>query len=113
MKSVFLIAPVLAAATVQPLKAQSASTTPAPQYRISGDRSLRPSEIRDDGAKTYLNWPAATELPAIFAVDEQGREVMIDVWMRNGQLVIDSVPDRLVFRLDRQSARAERKRRRP
>lgn len=77
-------------------------------YRLSGDRSLRPSQISDDGAKMYLTWPADAELPAIFALDSRGQEIMVDVWMRDGRLVIDAVHPRLVFRLDRQIARAER-----
>lgn len=77
-------------------------------YRLSGDRTLRPSLINDDGAKMYLTWPPDAELPAIFALDIGNREVMVDAWMRGGRLVIDRIHPRLIFRLDRQVARADR-----
>lgn len=81
-------------------------------YRLKGDRALMPLSISDDGIKTYLSWPATAELPAIFIIDETGKEAMVDAFVRGGFLVIDAVPARLVFRLDRQMARAERMKRR-
>ena len=78
-------------------------------YRLSGDRLLRPSLIWDDGAKTYLDWPANVELPAVFAIDGRGGETLVNGYLRNGRYVIDAVHSRLIFRLDRSMARADRR----
>ena len=86
-----------------------AATPPARgRYRLSGDRAVRPSGIDDDGAKTYIEWPAEHALPAVYSVDAKGRESLVNGNMRDGIYVIDSVVERLVFRLDKQVARASR-----
>ncbi|HEX8415509.1 MAG TPA: hypothetical protein VF637_16750, partial [Sphingomicrobium sp.] len=47
-------------------------------------------------------------LPAVFFLDRRGRETLANGYMRNGTFVLDSIFDRLLFRIDRQTARAER-----
>ncbi|MDF7777946.1 TrbG/VirB9 family P-type conjugative transfer protein [Sphingomonas sp. AOB5] len=78
------------------------------RYRLTGDSAIRPSGIDDDGAKTYIEWPTDATLPAVYAVDAKGNEALVNGNMRDGIYVIDSVVTRLVFRLDRQIARAVR-----
>ena len=95
--------PVPAVATVA-----EAPPAEAGRYKLSGSRAIRPTEIDDDGMKTYIVWPPETSLPAIFAIDEKGREMLVDGAMRDGQYVIDSVKPKLVFRLDRDMASAVR-----
>ena len=98
------------------LAAIQVPTTDAPpladtegRYELKGSRPIQPSEIWDDGSKTYLNWPQGTETPAIFALDSSGQETMVNSFTRGDHYVIDAVHTRLVFRLDRLTARAERK----
>ena len=78
------------------------------RYKLGGTRAIRPSQIDDDGEKTYIVWPADKPLPAIFAIDEKGREMLVDGYMRDGQYVIDSVKQKLLFRLDKDVANAVR-----
>jgi type IV secretion system protein VirB9 len=78
------------------------------RYRLSGDRAIRPSGIDDDGAKTYIEWSEKASLPAVYTVDAKGKEMLLNGNMRDGIYVIDSVVEKLVFRLDRQIARANR-----
>lgn len=78
------------------------------RYKLSGSRAIRPTEIDDDGLKTYIVWPPEKPLPAIFAIDEKGHEMLVDGAMRDGQYVIDSVKPKLLFRLDREVASAVR-----
>jgi type IV secretion system protein VirB9 len=78
------------------------------QYRLSGAKSLWPVAIHDDGAKTYIEWPEDTPLPAAFLIDEHGRERLANGNMRGGLYVIDSVHRQLLFRVDRKTARAKR-----
>ncbi|MCW3848253.1 TrbG/VirB9 family P-type conjugative transfer protein [Sphingomonas sp. LB-2] len=86
----------------------AAADAPRGRYRLTGDASIRPSGIDDDGSKTYIEWPASATLPAVYSVDAEGREALVNGNMRDGIFVIDSVMPRLIFRLDRQVARAER-----
>lgn len=78
------------------------------RYRVSGARDLRPTAISDDGVHTVIEWPAKAMLPAVFAIDDRGQEVLVDGYMRGEQFTIDAVRQRLVFRLDRKVARATR-----
>ena len=80
----------------------------AGRYRLSGARALRPSRISDDGQHTYIEWPRDRALPAVYALDERGRENLVNGMMRDDLFVIDAVVPRLVFRIDRDVARAER-----
>lgn len=86
----------------------SAQTATRGRYRLTGDIAIRPSGIDDDGAKTYIEWPADATLPAVYSVDAKGNESLVNGNMRDGIYVIDNVVQRLVFRLDKQSARAAR-----
>lgn len=78
------------------------------RYKVSGSRAIRPTAIDDDGEKTYIVWPRERPLPAIFAIDAKGQEMLVDGAMRDGQYVIDAVKPKLLFRLDAQMATAVR-----
>lgn len=79
-------------------------------YRLSGSRALRPETIDDDGAKTYIAWPDGAVMPAVFAIDPSGQEMLVDGYMRDGLYTIDRIYTRLIFRYDRQVASATRRR---
>lgn len=78
------------------------------RYKLGGARALRPSKIADDGRHTYIEWPADRALPAVYAVDAEGQESLVNGAMRDDLFVIDGVARRLVFRIDRDVATAER-----
>ena len=78
------------------------------RYRLSGEQSLRPSRISDDGQHTYIEFPRDAAIPAVYAVDERGNESLVNGMMRDDLYVIDSVAPRLVFRIDQHVARATR-----
>jgi type IV secretion system protein VirB9 len=80
----------------------------AKRYRVTGDKALRPDSISDDGQRTFIRWADDKPLPAVFAVDETGREMTIDGFMRDGAYTIDRVWPELVFRIDRHKAVAMR-----
>lgn len=80
-------------------------------YRLSGDKALRPSRIADDGRHTYIEWPRERTLPAVYALDSEGRESLVNGAMRDDLFVIDAVASKLVFRIDQHVATAERIRR--
>lgn len=95
------------APVVATVAATGPATTPG-RYKVRGARAIRPTAIDDDGEKTYIVWPPERPLPAIFAIDEKGREMLVDGAMRDGQYVIDSVKPKLLFRLDKDVASAVR-----
>lgn len=84
------------------------ASVPRGRYRLTGDAAIRPSGIDDDGAKTYIEWPQSATLPAVYSVDAKGQESLVNGNMRDGIFVIDAVMPRLIFRLDKQVARAVR-----
>jgi type IV secretion system protein VirB9 len=81
---------------------------PDVRYRVSGDRKLRPSAISDDGIKTYVEWPADVAMPAVYSINDQGREALVNGMVQDKTLVIDGVAQRLLFRIDKRVARATR-----
>ena len=85
------------------------SAANAATYRLSGARELRPQEIGDDGVRAYLRWSPEQELPAVFALNSRGQEEMVDGYMRQGVFTIDRINTRLVFRIDKRVARADRR----
>lgn len=89
-------------------QANEPAAAPDVRYRVSGDRKLRPSAISDDGINTYIEWPADVAMPAVYSINDQGREALINGMVQNKILVIDGVAQRLLFRIDKRVARATR-----
>ena len=81
---------------------------PLASYRMSGEKSLRPSRIGDDGVHMYLEWDEEQALPAVFALNALGEEEMVDGYMRVGVFTIDRVHQALVFRIGNKRAKALR-----
>ena len=78
------------------------------RYRVSGVRALQPRTMFDDGVHTFVEWPADVALPAVFSIDRLGRESVLNGAMRGQYYVLDSVSDRLIFRIDANVASAQR-----
>lgn len=78
------------------------------RYRVKGDRSLRPRQIADDGAKTYIEWAEGQSIPAVLGIGATGEEEVVPGYMRHGMFTIDRVYPELVFRIDRHQTTAVR-----
>jgi type IV secretion system protein VirB9 len=78
------------------------------RYKMRGARALIPSGMHDDGVHTYVEWPPDRTLPAVYAIDDAGKEALVNGMMRQGRMVIDSVQQRLIFRIDDHKATATR-----
>ena len=112
MKRFAILAALCAAAVPVAIAAQEPRAVQGEQsgtYKLSGAAPIRPSLIWDDGQKTFLDWPENIEAPAIFAIDAAGHESLVNSYYRDGRFVIDAVYSRLLFRLDRLTAQADRK----
>jgi type IV secretion system protein VirB9 len=97
-----------APATISLAAQPAAAPVMTGEYRLSGEATLRPSRIGDDGTRTYLEWDAYQSLPAVFGIGFNGEEEVVDGYMRNGVFTIDRVYGELVFRIDKKLARARR-----
>jgi len=78
------------------------------RYKLSGEKTLRPARISDDGRHTYIEWAKDRPLPAVYSVDDTGQEALVNGMIRDDLYVIDNVSRQLVFRIDRKVARAVR-----
>lgn len=90
------------------MRVNTVAAAPDTRYRVSGDKKLRPSAISDDGIKTYIEWPADVAMPAIYAINDQGRETLVNGVVQDKMFVVDGVSQQLVFRIDKRAARAIR-----
>jgi type IV secretion system protein VirB9 len=86
----------------------TASEAQLGRYKMRGAKPLIPSGMHDDGIHTYIEWPPGRTLPAVYAVNDQGKETLVNGMMRDGRMVIDSIQSKLVFRIDDRSATAVR-----
>lgn len=78
-------------------------------YKLSGDKDVLPIAIHEADGKTLIEWAPSQAIPAVFALDRQGNEELVNGYMRDEVFVIDRVYDALVFRIDKALARAQRR----
>src|SRR3546814_8123920 len=62
-------------------------------YRLKGDRAdLRPTQVFDDGAKTYILFPATiaqSELPPLFLIGEGGKAELVNYRVSGRYMIVD------------------------
>ena len=76
-----------------------AATRQVGSYKLGGKKTLWPIRIRDDGEHVFMTWPVQQDMPAVYAIDGQGRESLTNGSMRGAEMVIDDISPRLIFRL--------------
>lgn len=87
----------------------AATTRRISRYSVGGDRQLRPSAMTNDGQHTFITWPRSVPIPAVYADDAHGKEMLVNGMMGTDDVyVVDGVPDRLTFRIDDNVAYASR-----
>jgi type IV secretion system protein VirB9 len=67
-------------------------------YWACGAQQLRPSEVFDDGRFTYLRFPGAQEIPAVFIINADGTESLSNGQMRGDRFVVFATAPKLVLR---------------
>jgi type IV secretion system protein VirB9 len=70
-------------------------------YWYCGDPSLKPVAAWDDGVQTTLVFGAHAELPAVFALNEDGSESLVNFDVQGGRIVVQRVARRLILRRGR------------
>ena len=92
-------------------------------YSYEGSGKTLPIKVFDDGRDTYFSFRPEEDLPAIYAVDPDGGEAVVNSRERDGYVVIDRIARGFVlrrgsevtrifndgFRIDQASALRERK----
>jgi len=67
-------------------------------YWFCGDGSLQPAAASDDGVHTRLTFAAKAEQPAIFILNEDGTESLLNFSMDEGDVIVHRVARRFVLR---------------
>lgn len=67
-------------------------------YWYCGDPSLMPTAAADDGVHTRLTFAAKAEQPAIFILNEDGSESLLNFSMDDGDVILHRVGRRFILR---------------
>jgi type IV secretion system protein VirB9 len=72
------------------------------QYGYCGPRALQPTRAWDDGVQTYLTFAPRADLPAVFVLNPDGTESLVNWSVEADQVRVHRVAERLVLRRGRQ-----------
>jgi type IV secretion system protein VirB9 len=67
-------------------------------YTLTGARKIAPVRVFDDGEFTYMQFRALTDLPAIFLVDKQKQESVVNYRIEGPYVVIERVASQFSLR---------------
>lgn len=67
-------------------------------YWFCGSRSVKPTSASDDGVHTRLTFAPRRELPAVFVLNEDGTESLVNYTVEEGEVVVHRVAARFVLR---------------
>lgn len=102
----FMYPPVLALAPAtdvervdEALRAVSAQRPPRNiDYWYCGDPAVRPIVASDDGVHTRLRFEVHAELPAVFVLNDDGSESLLNFSMDDGDVIVHRVARKLIVR---------------
>ena len=67
-------------------------------YWVAGSELISPTGARDDGRFTYLLFSNNRDMPAVYLVDEAGKESLINTHVEGNTIVVHLVVPKLVLR---------------
>ena len=70
-------------------------------YWYCGRPELKPIAAWDDGVRTWIRFGARSELPAIFVLNDDGTESLVNFSVERGDIVVQRVAHRFVLRRGR------------
>jgi type IV secretion system protein VirB9 len=86
----------------------AAVATPAPKlvppqdvnhaYSFEGSRNNLPTRVFDDGHATYFTFAENVDFPAIFAIEADRKEALVNVASRDGYVIVDQIARGFVLR---------------
>lgn len=88
------------------LKPAAAPTPPPPteseprnaRYSFQGSPELRPARVFDDGVLTVFEFAQDQDYPAIYAVEGDGKEAIMNFSVKPGRIIVDKVARAFVLR---------------
>ena len=89
--------------------AHAVPVAPLTPFGFRGQRTLFPAAMSDDGVRTTITWRKDVALPAVFAVEKDGREAIVNGRMVDGSFVVERIAAQFLFRLGKASAVASRR----
>ena len=96
--SVRFLYPVEAVASVEPPPPPTPPVDRNHAYSYQGSAKALPTQLFDDGQATYFAFSSQEDLPAIFAVDPDGGEAVVNSHMLLGYIVVDRIAPGFVLR---------------
>jgi len=94
----FLYPPDPRPPTVQAAPPPAAPVMRNRAYSYTGSRAVLPALVFDDGRFTYFRWPEGSATPALFLVDQDGSESLVNYGVRDGYQIVEQVAPRFVLR---------------
>lgn len=94
-------APVAAPAQAQPAPPQDVNHA----YSYEGSAGLLPVRLFDDGQSTYFRFAEGASYPAIFSVEADRSEAVVNFQVRDGYVVIDRLARGFVLRRGKEETR--------
>ena len=76
-------------------------------YAFKGATSVVPIVLFDDGQSTYFKFAPGQDLPAIYAIDADGQEALVNSRMRDDYVVVDRVARGFVLRRGKETTTVE------
>ena len=67
-------------------------------YRYCGSPELKPIAASDNGIETRLTFGARSELPAIFVLNDDGSESLINFSIDQGDVIVQRIAQRFILR---------------
>jgi type IV secretion system protein VirB9 len=67
-------------------------------YSYRGSSKALPERMFDDGKATYFTFRDDDAFPAIFAVGPDGKEAVVNSYMRDGYVVVDGISSGFILR---------------
>lgn len=67
-------------------------------YSYDGSKGNVPARVFDDGRFTYFQWPDGVDTPAVFAIQPDGKEALVNHTTRGRYLVVEQVAPAFVLR---------------
>lgn len=69
------------------------------QFTFRGASTLFPVEMRQNGSSTVIRWAPQSPIPAVFAVRDDGTEILANGRMDGDNYIVDAVASKFAFRL--------------
>lgn len=68
------------------------------QYTYAGPRSLRPTEVFDNGTTTVISFGNSSRMPSVYFSDGAGNERLANTTISNNRIIVQGVAEQIILR---------------